>query len=137
VPVLRGFIAAFNGEDGHDIAPDVLERSLAAVAEREPLLRVWMIEREGRALGYVALALGYSIEVGGLDAFVDELYLLPEERAHGLGSAALAFVEREARALGVRRLCLEVELHNLRAHALYERHGYTAHSRHLMSKRLT
>jgi ribosomal protein S18 acetylase RimI-like enzyme len=127
-------ITAFSREDGHPIPADALERALQAVQRGEPLLRVWMIEADEHNAGYLALALGYSIEVGGLDAFVDELYVLPEQRGRGLGRAALAFVEREARALGVRRLCLEVEHHNLRAQALYLALDYTLHSRQLMSK---
>jgi ribosomal protein S18 acetylase RimI-like enzyme len=133
---LRSFILAFSLEDGHPIAQDALERALSAVAEREPLLQVWMIRLADRSVGYVALGLGFSIEVGGLDAFVDELYVVPAARGLGLGRAALVFVEVEARRLGVRRLCLEVEHHNARARALYAQHGYAAHARHLMSKPL-
>lgn len=131
---LRAFILAFSLEDGHPIAPDALERALAATARREPLLHVWMIRLAERNVGYVALALGFSIEVGGLDAFVDELYLSPSARGLGHGRAALAFVEAEALQLGVRRLCLEVEHHNPRARALYAALGYAPHARHLMSK---
>ena len=133
---LRAFIQAFSAEDGHPIAPDALERALRAVELREPLLHVWMIALAGRNVGYVALALGYSIEVGGLDAFIDELYVLPEARAQGLGRAALRFVEAQAVDLNVHRLCLEVEHRNPRARALYAELGYAAHPRHLMSKLL-
>jgi ribosomal protein S18 acetylase RimI-like enzyme len=133
---LRAFILAFSLEDGHPIAPDALERALSAVAQSEPLLHVWMIRMAGRNVGYVALGLGFSIEVGGLDAFLDELYVLPEARGLGLGRAALAFAETQAQRLGVRRLCLEVEHHNARARALYTELGYAAHARHLMSKLL-
>jgi GNAT superfamily N-acetyltransferase len=136
VPELRNFILAFHVEDGHPIQPHVLERALQAIVQREPLLHVWIITLAARAVGYVALALGYSIEVGGLDAFVDELYVVAEQRGSGVGRRALVFVEQEAVRLGVRRLCLEVENHNTRARALYGEFGYVDHSRHLMAKGL-
>lgn len=133
---LRDFLLAFHREDGHPIEPGCLERALRAVADGEPLLHVWVIELDTSAVGYVALALGYSIEVGGLDAFLDELYVLPAARGRGIGASAVAFVERESARLGVRRLCLEVETHNESARALYRTLGYADHSRHLMSKSL-
>ncbi|MGH6897119.1 MAG: hypothetical protein ACREJ5_11325 [Geminicoccaceae bacterium] len=45
----------------------------------------------------------------------------------------LGLLEAEARALGVRRLFLEVERHN-RVIGLYRRAGYVDHDRFLMSK---
>ena len=132
--LLREFITAFHHEDGHPIAPEVLDRALDALARSEPLLHVWKIMADARAIGYVALTVGFSIEVGGFDAFVDELYVLPEARGQGAGREALRFVETAARSLGVRRLCLEVETHNALATALYRGAGYHAHPRHLMSK---
>jgi diamine N-acetyltransferase len=136
VPELRKHISAFHVEDGHPIQPDVLERALHAVVLHEPLLHVWIITLAGCTIGYVALALGYSIEVGGLDAFVDELYVVAEQRGRGVGRRVLDFVEQQALRLGIRRLCLEVENHNTRARALYGTIGYIDHSRHLMAKRL-
>jgi GNAT superfamily N-acetyltransferase len=134
VDALRIFIPAFHNEDGHPIGDAILERSLSGVARGEPLLHVWMIESGDEAIGYVALALGYSIEVGGLDAFLDEIYVEPKHRGRGIGKAALTFVEQASKRLNVRRLCLEVETSNPKAQKLYADQGYVDHSRHLMSK---
>lgn len=134
VGILERLIPAFHLEDGHPIEGAVLRRALEAVASDEPLLRVWMIVRDASPIGYLALALGFSIEVGGLDAFLDELYVLPEYRGRGVGQRAVRFVEQECVRLGVRRLCLEVETRNDKARKLYESFDYAEHSRHLMSK---
>jgi len=34
--------------------------------------RVWLIQYQGQVIGYVILTLGYSLEYGGRDAFIDE-----------------------------------------------------------------
>ena len=47
-----------------------------------------------------------------------------------------AFVEGEARALGVNALHLEVEAANDRAFGLYTRSGFAGSGRRLLSKRL-
>ena len=51
----------------------------------------------------------YSVEHGGRDGFLDDFYLAPEARGRGLGRQALEALEREAQALGIRVLHLEVE----------------------------
>ena len=88
-------------------------------------------------MGYVVLTLGYSLEYHGMDAFVDELYVAPNERGHGLGKRALALVETGCRKLGVRALHLEVEQNKLAAQELYRKWGFSDHRRYLMTKVLT
>ena len=59
----------------------------------------------------------------------DELYLEtmavhPRARSRGVGGALLRFADGEARRRGRRTLSLYCISANVRAHALYERHGY-------------
>lgn len=59
----------------------------------------------------------------------DELYLEtmavhPRARSQGVGGALLRFADGEARRRGRRTLSLYCISANVRAHALYERHGY-------------
>src|SRR5687767_3006332 len=58
--------------------------------------------------GYLVLTFGFSLEFGGRDAFVDELYVGDGFRGHGAGKAALAFAAEVCRARGIRALHLEV-----------------------------
>jgi ribosomal protein S18 acetylase RimI-like enzyme len=105
---------------------------------------VWLIsaaaeERAGGSIpvGYLVLTLGWSLELGGRDAFIDELYVRAERRGRGLGTLALATAEATARRLGVRALHLEVDVTNEVARRLYERIGYRLRERYqLMLKRL-
>ena len=87
-------------------------------------------------VAYLVLCWGYSLEFGGRDAFVDELYAIPGVRGQGIGTRLLDLAEDRCRARGVTALHLEVERANTRAQDLYRRHGYFDHSRYLMTKRL-
>jgi GNAT superfamily N-acetyltransferase len=98
--------------------------------------RILLAGDAGLATGYVAVCFGYSIEFHGVDAFVDELYVLPPERGQGLGQKLLDAAEALCRAEGVVALHLEVDHANPKAHALYQRKGFKDHARHLMTKRL-
>jgi len=132
---LLALARAFHAEDGHALS-QAGAGALAAVAGGEPLARCWLVRRAGRAVGYVVLSLGFSIEHGGRDGFIDDLYLVPAARGIGLGRALLAFAVGEAEKLGIRMLHLEVEPGNDRAHDLYRRNGFTESGRRLMSRRL-
>jgi ribosomal protein S18 acetylase RimI-like enzyme len=80
--------------------------------------------------------LGFSIEHGGRDGFIDDLYLVPAARGAGHGRALLDFAVGEAAKLGIRMLHLEVEPGNRRARGLYRQNGFSESKRRLMSRRL-
>ena len=131
----RALVRAYYVEDGHAFDEARQPAALVALAAGEPCARAWLIRLAERAVGYVVRSWTFSVEAGGREACLDELYLEPEARNRGLGSRVLELVDAEARARGARRLFLEVERHN-RAIALYRRAGYVDHGRFLMSKLL-
>jgi ribosomal protein S18 acetylase RimI-like enzyme len=90
----------------------------------------------GVTAGYAALTFGWSLEWGGRDAFMDELFVEAAQRGQGLGRAALRALMEEARALGVRALHLEVEASNPAGQALYRSEGFSGSDRQLLSRRL-
>jgi ribosomal protein S18 acetylase RimI-like enzyme len=99
--------------------------------------RIWFVKLESVHVGYVALCFGYSIEFRGRDAFVDELYIVPEHRGKGVGKEVLRLVEPEAKKLGVKALHLEVAHENDPAKHLYQTFGFEARDRYIfMSKKL-
>jgi GNAT superfamily N-acetyltransferase len=135
LPLLERLVRAYYVEDRHTFHDDRQLPALAALAAGEPFGRAWLILLEGRPVGYVVLSWGFSVEAGGREACLDEIYLVPEARNRGLGRRVLALVDAEARALSVRRVFLEVERHN-RVIGLYRHAGYVDHDRFLMSKLL-
>jgi ribosomal protein S18 acetylase RimI-like enzyme len=90
-----------------------------------------LVRLDGRVIGYVVLTWSFSLESGGLDGYIDELFLEPEVRGRGIGTRVLAQAVLEARRRGCLRLCLEVE-HGNPAINLYRRAGFVDHRRHLM-----
>lgn len=120
---------------GQQLTRKSARASAAGLLAHPAFGRAWFIEADGALAGYAVLVLGYSLEFGGVDAFLDELFLRERFRGAGLGKKAMAFVEAEARALGVQALHLEVERDNHPAIELYRRIGYVDHDRYLMTKR--
>lgn len=96
--------------------------------------RIWLLYTGADLIGYIILTVGFSFEFRGHDAFIDELYIVPSCRHRGLGRQAMAFVEQEAREMGVNAIHLEVDPRNDPALELYRRSGYRDHNRFLMTK---
>ncbi|HEX3131341.1 MAG TPA: GNAT family N-acetyltransferase [Thermoanaerobaculia bacterium] len=125
---------AFYAGEGYPFDERRTERVLRAMLANPLFGAVWVFRLEKRAVGYLVVTHGYSLEFGGRDAFVDELYVIPEMRGRGLGTQALRIAEEHCRRAGISALHLEVERENPGARALYERSGYKAHDRYLMTR---
>ena len=121
----------------HESIPFVeaeVEGSLRELLANPSLGRVFVVEVSGAAAGYAVLGFGFSLEYGGRDAFLDELYLEPSQRGSGLGNFVLDLVEEKNREAGIRALHLEVDRENAAGRALYAKRGFASHDRILLTK---
>ena len=134
LPSLEAMVRAYHREDGLTFGRRQAH-ALKVLAEHDSSGLAWLVCQADATIGYVVLSLGFSIESGGRDGFIDELYVVPSARGRGVGAKVLALVEQEARGRGLRKLYLEVQRGN-RAKALYGRTGFIDHQNHLMSKPL-
>jgi GNAT superfamily N-acetyltransferase len=97
--------------------------------------RAFLIFARDLCLGYLVLSFDFSLEYGGKNAWIDELFVERAFRGKSVGSKTLEFAFQAARELGAKVLHLEVNRGNP-AIDLYRRHGFEEHDRHWMSKRL-
>jgi len=109
-------------------------RALRMLMRRNPYGYAWLIRVNDAPAGFVIVSLGYSVEYGGQEAFIDELYVAPAFRRQGLGARAVRFAARFCRERGVTTVHLEVARGNRAALAVYRRAGFKAHKLVLMSK---
>jgi ribosomal protein S18 acetylase RimI-like enzyme len=130
---LEAMVRAYYAEDGLAFDARRQGEAIAALLDGDALGFAWLVRLAGDTVGYVVLTLGFSLESGGRDGFIDELFIAPPWRGRGLGATVLALVEREAGTRGVKKLYLEVG-HDNRAPGLYRRAGFVDHRRYLMSK---
>ena len=95
--------------------------------------RVFLICDADCSIGYLVLSFDFSLEYGGRNAWIDELFVRREFRGKGIGSEVLEFAAQAAREHGAKVLHLEVNRGNRAIH-LYRRHGFEDHNRYLLSK---
>jgi GNAT superfamily N-acetyltransferase len=136
--VLVELVGEYCAADGHVLDETVVRAGLEPLLTDDTHGAIWMIDPDlahATADGYVVVTWGWSIEIGGLDVVLDEIYV--RTRGQGKGSDALRVVEAECRRRGVKRIFLETELANEAARRLYGRHGYRIDESIWMSKELT
>ncbi len=73
--------------------------------------------------GVLQLRFRFSVWVAAPDAWLEDLYVLPDARRAGVGDALMRLAIERARARGARRLELDTNEENEAALALYARHG--------------
>jgi ribosomal protein S18 acetylase RimI-like enzyme len=135
LPAVMARTRALNVEEGITISDAALEAALRVLLADPDLGGVWLVEDAGAAVGHAVVTFGYDLEFGGRDAYLTELWIDPAARNRGAGSAALAALDRELRARGVRALHLGVRPENP-AVRLYERAGFVRSPRLLMTRLL-
>lgn len=95
--------------------------------------RAFLICAAEVCVGYLVLSFDFSLEFGGKNAWIDELFVQREFRNKGIGSKTVEFAAGAARECGAKVLHLEVNRGN-QAIDLYRRCGFADHDRYLLSK---
>lgn len=112
--------------DEHQIALPAARLASAVAGLVGPAGRgAMLLAREAEhPVGLAALSYVWTLEHGGLVAWLDELYVVPDRRGHGVGSALLERAAALAREAGCLAIDLEVDREHSRAESLYERAGF-------------
>ncbi len=101
---------------------DVLAERVAQFIEREEA--TFLLVGSGPD-GVAELRYRPSIMTGALDAYLEELYVAPAKRGHGLGRALLEAAMEAARRQGAARIELGTSEDDVAARGLYESAGFS------------
>jgi GNAT superfamily N-acetyltransferase len=109
------------------VEPEQVRRTLGTL-RREPWRgRAVVLELDRGVVGYALLISFWSNELGGEVCDVDELFVAPEHRGQGHGTALFTAIERgEVWPGSAVALALGTTPDNVRARRLYERLGFAA-----------
>lgn len=89
----------------------------------EPRFQGVLVERQAQAAGYALYFYTYSTFLAQPTLYLEDIFILPEQRRHGLGSALLRHLAREALKKGCGRMEWQVLDWNRLAIDFYQRLG--------------
>jgi len=123
VPLLVEMMQEFYAEASYPLDRQWATDAFSTLLRDDARGAVWIVFDGAEAAGYVVLTVRFSMEYGGLDAFVDDLFIRPRHRRKGLGRAALRALFEECDRRNVLAVHVEVGRGNAAANALYEAFG--------------
>lgn len=109
-------IAGFDaGLVGHQLAGALADPRLGSA---------WIAIEMGEPVGYLIAVYVFSLEHLGLTAEIDEFFVLPSARGHGIGEELLRLAEAEIVRRGCTNVALQLGRGNDRARTFYRARGY-------------
>jgi ribosomal protein S18 acetylase RimI-like enzyme len=132
-PLLLTLIEEFCRVDQHVFEARRVSIALGPLLENDNLGIVYLVETERTGAsgstgvqetvcGYVIITWGYSIESGGREGLIDEIYL--RRPGQGLGSALFPLLLDALAPFELKVMFLETERGNDRARRFYQHHGF-------------
>ena len=106
----------------HPVPEENLQRTFQAAVTPGSLIDGYVLEEEGKTVGFAYLTAYYACEVGGVNLMIEEIYLEPEAR--GKGYCTQFFHWMEEAYPDVKRFRLEVTETNGDAIRLYQKLGF-------------
>ena len=132
---LLPLVAAFHGEEGLHKTDEQRRDALAPLLDGIPHGCVYLIGPARAPLGYVVVTFGWSVEFGGMDGFVDEIYIRPAVRGRGIATEVLSELPKALAGAGLKALHLEVGRENEVAQRLYARSRFQPRDRYMLMTR--
>ncbi|MEP2715209.1 GNAT family N-acetyltransferase [Pseudophaeobacter sp.] len=134
---LLTMVEAFHTEVGIGSTPELRRGGIEPLLDGIPYGVAYIIGPTRAPIGYIVVTFGWSVEFGGMDGFVDEIYIRPPVRGRGLASEVLIELPKTLAQAGIKALHLEVDRSNNAAQRLYQRTRFEPRDSYmLMTKRL-
>jgi len=134
--ILVDLMGEFYNESGFKLDKTRSRDAFKHLISNSSLGNVWLFEEEDTPVGYMVLTLCFSMEYGGKDAFLDDLFIKNKYRGAGLGKKALKMFFETCKKLDVCAVHVEVGRSNIEAKGLYKRFGFKDNDRLLLTSRL-
>lgn len=107
----------------HTPPDEVMLSCFDASLEIPEMVKGIIFEKDGATAGYAIVTLKFETEVGGIAAWIEELYVEEGFRSMGIGKEFFTYLQNEMQGK-IKRLRLEVGEDNIDAIRLYKKLGF-------------
>ncbi len=134
---LLPLVRAFHAHQGIPLNEEKRAEALRPLLDGTPHGVAYLIGPRRSPVGYIIISFGWSVELGGIDGFVDEFFIREAVRGRGMGSDVLTGLLPALAEHGVKAIHLEVDREDARAQKLYQRSGFAPRERYMLMTRLS
>ncbi len=127
---LADLMSRFADEYGMAGRDEARNASVAPLLDGSPYGAAYLFGPTRAPTGYLIVTFGWSIEMGGMEAWIDEIYVRTAVRGRGLATEALFALARALRDAGVTAIHLEVDRDDPAAQKLYRKCGFAPRDRY-------
>lgn len=135
LPRIVPLVVAFHEEQGIALSDSAREAALSPLLDGSPHGAIYLIGPARAPIGYVIITFGWSVEFGGMEGFIDELYVRPGVRKRGIATEVLHSLPRALAGVGMRALHLEVDRTDEASLRLYAKSGFQPRERYMLMTR--
>ncbi len=135
LPVLLPLVADMHAHLGLEMTEEARRAALLPLLEGVPQGAVYLIGPARAPIGYAVLAFGWSIELGGMDGFLDELYVRPAVRGRGIATEVLLELPRALAGAGLKALHVEVDREDAQVQRICRKTGFRPRERFMLMTR--
>ena len=128
-PAITKLFAQQLKEHRIEFQEDVLRTAIKTVIADDRLGFILVAKKGTESIGVAYISFTWSLEHGGKSAWLEELYVLPEWRKQGIGTAMLTKIVEIVPLHDCAALDLEIDQEHQLAANLYLRHGFQPLSR--------
>lgn len=136
-PEVTAMYGALAAEAWSSVPPETEANVRAWLNDDTPGGHVLVAEAGQGVVGFCDVKVMPAPAEGARQLFIDDLYVAPQARRQGLGTALLEVTNRLARELGCVHIILHVDNGNTAAAALYERAGFRSANDRVLERDLT
>lgn len=111
-------------------------RAAMPLLNEGPFGAVWLIGPMRAPLGYVLVTFGWSVELGGMEGWVSEIFIRPSVRRRGIGTEVLHAVAVSLARADVKALHVHLDRDDAVATRFCVRTGFVARERNLLMTHL-
>lgn len=122
-------VAAFHLEMEIPSDPERRQAGLLPLLQGSPYGAVYLLGPRRAPVGYLVVTFGWSVDYGGMEAFIDALFIRPSVRNRGMASDALLSLPKALENAGICAIHLRVDRSDTKAQNYYQRVGFKLQDR--------
>ncbi len=130
---LTEMMQEFYAESGYLLDQKKAKAAFCRLPRDHSLGAIWIAFEKAQPAGYGVTTLRFSMEYGGLDAFIDDFFVRSDYRRRGLGGALLNAFFSEVAQRDVRVVHVEADREGVAARALYGAFGFCDSGQQLLT----